>query len=95
MLQSCEDCEGSEVAEVGSQRQSASGGEESDTEDDRDRDSDRDRGGDGDGDDDSNSNVEVGTEPAIDVFRDARKLYPWQGRQKELLRRFRESIEED
>jgi hypothetical protein len=34
-------------------------------------------------------------EPAIDVFRDARKLYPWQGRQKELLSQFRKSVEED
>jgi hypothetical protein len=38
---------------------------------------------------------EAVAEPAIDVFRDARKLYPWQGRQKELLSRFRESVEED
>ena len=78
VLQSCKDCEGLEVAEAGSQRQGASGGEDSDTEDDSDRD--RDRDGDRDsgsnGDDDSDSNVEAGTEPAIDVFRDARKLYP-------------------
>ena len=85
VLQSCEYCERSEVAEVGSQQQSNSGGEESGTEDDSDSD----------GDGDSDSNAEAGAEPAIDVFRDARKLYPWQGRQKELLRRFRESIKED
>jgi hypothetical protein len=93
VLQSCEDCERLEVAEVGSQQQSDSRGEESGTEDDRDRDSDRDSGSNGD--DDSDSNVDAGTEPAIDVFRDACKLYPWQGRQKELLSWFRKSIEED
>jgi hypothetical protein len=74
VLQSCEDCERSEVAEVGSQRQSDSRGEESSAEDDSDGDSDRDSSNNGD--DDSGSNVEAGTEPAIDVFRDARKLYP-------------------
>ena len=81
------------MAEAGSQRQSDSRGEESGTEEDSDRDSDRDSGSNGDS--DSDSNVEVGSEPAIDVFQDARKLYPWQGRQKELLSRFCESIEED
>jgi hypothetical protein len=74
VLQSCEDYKRLEVAEVGSQRQSDSRGEESSIEDDRDRDSDRDSGSNGD--DDSDSNVDAGTEPAIDVFRDARKLYP-------------------
>ena len=80
VLQSCENYERLEEVEVGSQQQNNSRDEESGTEDDsdRDRDSDRDSGGDsdGDGDGDSDSNAEAGAEPAIDVFRDARKLYP-------------------
>ena len=77
VLQSCENYERLEDVEVGSQQQNNSRDEESSMEDDsdRDRDSDRDSGGDGDGDGDSNSNAEAGAEPAIDVFRDACKLY--------------------
>ncbi|TKA75572.1 hypothetical protein B0A55_07939 [Friedmanniomyces simplex] len=32
------------------------------------------------------------SEPVVDVFKDARRLYPWQGRQKELLGVVRQSI---
>lgn len=93
VLQSCEDHESSEQAEAGSRERNGSRGEESGTEDDSDGESDRDSSSNSDS--DSDGNMDAGSEPAIDVFRDARKLYPWQGRQKELLSRFRESIKED
>jgi hypothetical protein len=74
VLQSYENCESSEEVEAGSQEQNNSRDEESGTEDDSDRDSDRDSGSSSDS--NSDSNVEADAEPAIDVFRDARKLYP-------------------
>jgi len=33
-----------------------------------------------------------GSQAGIDVFKDARRLYPWQGRQRQLLERVQESI---
>ena len=33
------------------------------------------------------------SEAYVDIFKDARRLYPWQGRQKELLVTFRQSID--
>lgn len=95
VLQSCEDHESLEQAEAGSRGQNGSRGEESSREDDSDRESDGDEDISRSSDGGIDSNVEADAESAIDVFRDARKLYPWQGRQKELLGRFRESIEED
>lgn len=44
-------------------------------------------------DSDGESNSRLDSQPVVDVFKDARKLYPWQGGQKELLRRVRESVE--
>ena len=73
VLQSCEDHESLEQAEVGSRERNGSRGEESGTEDDSDGESDRDSSSNSDS--DSDSNVEVGSEPAIDIFQDARKLY--------------------
>jgi hypothetical protein len=45
-------------------------------------------GGEGDSED-----YDSGSQPVVDVFKDARRLYPWQDKQKDLLRRVRESIE--
>ncbi|TLD04190.1 hypothetical protein E2P81_ATG10544, partial [Venturia nashicola] len=41
----------------------------------------------------SDDDGDFGSQPAVDVFKDARRLYPWQDGQKDLLRRVRESIE--
>jgi hypothetical protein len=83
VLQSCED---SETLEGTVDRQLSEGrGLESNAEDDSEHDEDSEGYGDGDSDSD--------TRPVVDVFKDARRLYPWQGRQKDLLRRVRESIE--
>ena len=73
VLQSCEDHESSEQAEAGSRERNGSRGEESGTEDDSDGESDRDSSSNSDS--DSDGNMDAGSEPAIDVFRDARKLY--------------------
>jgi hypothetical protein len=81
VLQSCED---SERLEGTLDHQSSEGrGSESDTEDDSEHDEDSD------GDGGSDSDIQ----PVVDVFKDARRLYPWQGRQKDLLRRVREGID--
>jgi superfamily II DNA helicase RecQ len=84
VLQSCED---SERLEGTVDHQPSEGrGLESDAEDDSEHDEDSE------GDSDSGSYSD--TQPVIvDVFEDARRLYPWQGRQKDLLRRVREGIE--
>ncbi|KAK1038992.1 hypothetical protein LTR74_018772 [Friedmanniomyces endolithicus] len=52
----------------------------------------------GDSDDSSRGNDSVddegyGSEPIVDVFKDARRLYPWHGRQEELLGILQQSIE--
>jgi hypothetical protein len=87
VLQSCED---SERLEGAADRQPNEGrGLESDAEDDAEDDSEDGEDGEGDSDGDSGFN----TQPVVDVFKDARKLYPWQSRQKDLLRRVREGIE--
>jgi hypothetical protein len=82
VFQSCED---SERLEGTADHQLSEGrGSGSDTEDDSEYDEDSE------GESDGGSGSD--TRPVIDVFKDARKLYPWQGRQKDLLRRVREGI---
>lgn len=83
VLQSCED---SERLEGTVDYQPSEGRDsESDAEDDSEDDEDSEGGGDGDSDSD--------IQPVVDILKDARRLYPWQGRQKDLLRRVREGIE--
>jgi hypothetical protein len=84
VLQSCED---SERLEGTVDHQPSEGRDsESDVEDDSEHDEDSEG--------DSESGSYSDTHPVIiDVFKDARRLYPWQGRQKDLLRRVREGIE--
>jgi hypothetical protein len=83
VLQSCED---SERLEGTVDHQPSEGRDsESDVEDDSEHDEDSEG--------DSESGSYSDTYPVIiDVFKDAHRLYPWQGRQKDLLRRVREGI---
>jgi superfamily II DNA helicase RecQ len=84
VLQSCED---SERLQGTAEGQESEAGNNSDYAEDNEGESERE------GERESEDDDDFGSQPVVDVFKDARRLYPWQDRQKDLLRRVRESIE--
>ena len=84
VLQSCEDSE--RLLET-AEGQESEAGNNSDYAEDNESESERE------GERESEDDGDFGSQPVVDVFKDARRLYPWQERQKDLLRQVRESIE--
>jgi hypothetical protein len=83
VLQSCED--GEKLESTAESESNDSQGSESEKDDGSEQDEDYE--------DESDGGARSDTPAVVDVFKDARRLYPWQGQQKELLKRVRESIE--
>jgi superfamily II DNA helicase RecQ len=93
VLRSCEDSERlrgtADGQETESRGRESEAGDNSDYAEDNEGESEREGEGEREIEDDS----DFGSQPVVDVFKDARRLYPWQGRQRDLLKRVRESIE--
>ena len=87
VLQSCEDSE--KLGETADKQATSEADKRSDYAIDDEGSSEREGEG-GEGDDED---YDPGSQPVVDVFKDARRLYPWQDKQKDSLRRVRESIE--
>jgi hypothetical protein len=87
VLQSCEDSE--KLGETVEEQATSEADERSDYATGEEGSSEREGEG-GEGDDED---YDSGSQPVVDVFKDARRLYPWQDTQKDSLRRVRESIE--
>jgi hypothetical protein len=85
VLQSCED--GEKLGETADEQATSEADERSDYATGDERSSEREDEG------DEGDEHDPGSPAAVDVFKDARRLYPWQDKQRDSLRRARESIE--
>jgi superfamily II DNA helicase RecQ len=90
VLQSCEDSE--KLEETAGERASEAD-DRSEYAQDNEASGEREREGEDGDDSEDDCDDSSGSQPTVDVFKDARRLYPWQDRLKDSLRRVRESIE--